>query len=135
MTRRGITILEVTVAGGLLAAMMAMCLQMLQATSAQHRAAEIRQTAIREAGNVVERLRGTPWDDLTDQNAEKMQLSEDARHGLPGGELNIELAQSPDVPDAKRITVRVRWQNRAGQFVRPVQLVVWRYRTARGDPS
>ena len=56
-----------------------------------------------------------------------IQLSEEARRSLPGGELEIDLATSPDEPDAKRIALLLRWQDRTGEFVRPVRLVAWKY--------
>ena len=133
MARRGIMLLEVIVAGVLLVAMMAICLQMLHATAGQHRATEMRHTAIREAANVMERLGAVPWDDLTVRGIAQMQLPKDAGRHLPGGKLEIEIAEAADHPEAKRITVRIRWQDRTGQLVRPVQLVAWRY-PARSDP-
>ena len=133
MTRRGMMLLEVIVAGALLLAMMAICLQMLHAAAGQHRATEIRQTAIREAANVMERLAAVPWHDLTAEGTGQIKLSADANRHLPGGKLDVELVESADHPEAKRIIVRVHWKDRAGQPVRPVQLVAWRY-PARSDP-
>lgn len=128
MTRRGFSVLEVTVAGALLVAVLAICLQMLRATAAGHRARGTRQMAIIETGNVMERLSAVPWEDLTPQAARAMQLSPQARRGLTAAELEIEITQRPDRPGAKRIAVRVRWQDPAGRVVRPVRLVAWRYR-------
>ncbi len=127
MTRRGTTILELLFAGALLATLMTVCLQMLAATAAQHRAAEDRQTAIREAANLMERLGAISFDDLTPQRVAQVQLSQQARRALPGGELEIELNGPADQPAVKRIVVLLRWQDKTGRFVRPVRLVAWRY--------
>lgn len=129
MTRRGITLLETMVAGILVVAMMTVCLQMLRATAAQHRATEDRQMAIQEAANLMERLSTRPWDELTPQNVQQMQLSPQARRTLIDAELEIQLNRPPDDPAAKRITVSVRWSNRSGKAARTVRLVAWRYRT------
>ena len=45
MTRRGMTLLELAVAGTLLGTLLVVCLQLLQATAAQRRAADQRQLA------------------------------------------------------------------------------------------
>jgi len=128
MTRRGMTVLELLVAGAALATLMAVCLQMLSAAAAQRRAAEDRQTAIREAANLMERLGTVPFDRLTPGGVGAVRLSGEARRGLPGGELEIQLSSPPGQPDAKRIVVLLRWQDRTGRFLRPVRLVAWRYR-------
>ena len=127
MTRRGMTVLELLFAGALLAVLMTVCLQMLSAAAGQRRAAEDRQTAIREAANLMERLSTVAWDDLTPEAVGDVQLSDEARRALPGGELEIQLSSPAEQPEAKRIVVLLRWQDRAGRFVRPVRLVAWRY--------
>jgi len=126
-------LLEVIVAGVLVAAVMSICLRMLHATAAAHRAAERRQTAVWEAANVMERLGALSWDELTEQRAAEMQLSQEVRRQLPGGELQIELADTPAEPQARLVVVLVRWQDRSGRFVRPVQLAAFRY-PAGSDP-
>lgn len=128
MIRRGISLLEMIVAGTLLVAMMTICLQMLGTTTAQHRAIENQQTAIQEAANLMERLSTRSWDELTPQGVKEVQLSEQARASLPGGELEIELTGPPDEPQAKRIAVLLRWKDRTGKFTRSVRLVAWKYR-------
>jgi len=120
--------LEVIVAGVILAAMMTICLQMLHATTGRHRATDVRHLALREAANVMETLAATPWGDLTQQYTEQVKLSDEATRGLPAGELKISVTESDDQPDAKRIHLRIRWHNRSGRFTQPVQLVAWRYR-------
>jgi hypothetical protein len=121
------------VAAVLLAAVMTVCLQMLTLTAAQHRALEDRQTAIQETANLMERLCARAWADLTAESVRDVQLSEQARRSLPDAELEIKLTSRPTTssdgePDAKRIAVALHWQHRAGQPLRHVQLVAWRYR-------
>jgi len=127
MTRRGMTILELLVAGAALATLMAVCLQMLSAAAAQRRATEDRQAAIREAANLMERLGTVPFDRLTPEGVGTVQLSGEARRALPDAELQIQLSSPPGQPEAKRIVVLLRWRDRTGRFLRPVRLVAWRY--------
>jgi len=128
MTRRGMTMLELLFAGVLLGVLMTVCLQMLSAAAAQRRAGDDRQTAIREAANLMERLSTVSFDGLTPEGVANVQLSDEARRALLGGELEIQLSSPPEQPGAKRIVVLLRWQDHTGQFVRPVRLVAWRYR-------
>lgn len=128
MSRRGMTVLELFFAGALLVVLMTVCLQMFSAAATQRRATQQRQTAIREAANLMERLSSTAWDELVPEAVGDVQLSEQARQALPGGEVEIQLSSPADQPDAKRIVVWLRWQDRTGQPIRPVRLVAWRYR-------
>lgn len=128
MKRRGITILETIVAGVLLAATMSVCLQLLGAHAAQQRTAQQRQTAMREAANAMERAAAVPFRELTPQRLAEIQLSPEASTALPDGELTVELAPVPDDSAARRVTVSIRWQDRNGEWVKPVQLTAWRTR-------
>jgi hypothetical protein len=127
MARRGIVLMELLVAGALLGTLLVVCLQLIAATSAQHRATDQRQLAVIEVGNVMERLAAQPWSELTPQTAAP-RLSPPVAKRLPSAELKVEVAPSPAEPDAKRIVVSLRWQDRAGQFMQPVKLVTWRWK-------
>ena len=129
MNRRGMMLLEVMVAGTLLAVLLAICVQLLSAAADQRRAADQRQSAIEELANLMERIAALPWSDLTMDLATKEQekLSPSAKSQLPGAELKIEIIPSPEEPDAKRITASLRWQNRTGQYLAPLSLTTWRH--------
>jgi type II secretory pathway pseudopilin PulG len=128
MIRRGMTILELVVAGALLGTLLVVCLQMLSATARQHRAADQRQLALLEVENALEHLAARPWTELTAQSVAPPKLAPSVRNRLPGAEWNIEIAPSPADPLAKRIAVSLRWQDQAGQFVKPVRIVTWRWK-------
>jgi hypothetical protein len=128
MVRRGMTVLELVVAGSLLAALLVVCLQMLSATSQQRRTVDQRQLAILEVENEMERLVARPWAELTPQAVVPPQLPPAVRSRLPGAEWSIEAVPSPADPLAKRITVSLRWQDYAGQFMKPVKIVTWRWK-------
>lgn len=131
---RGMTLIEVSVAGVLLAVLITVSLQLMGATAARRRAVEDRQTAGVEASNVMERLAALPWEELTPENVAAVRLSSEARKTLCEGRLEIDVARPGDEPllDQKRITVSVGWQDRSGAPQRPVRLVSWRYRTDGG---
>jgi hypothetical protein len=127
MVRRGFAVTELVVAGALLGALLAVCLQLLAATAAQRRAAAQRQLAILEAGNVMERLAARPWAELTPQAVAAVQLAPSVRDRLPGAELKVEVSTPSAEPGAKRIVVSLHWQDRAGQSVSPVKITTWRW--------
>ena len=126
------TILEVIVAGVLVAGMMGICLKMLSVAAAQHHARQCRQTALGEVDNVMERLSVLGFDELTPERVGEVRLSEAAKARLEAAELSIEIAAAPEEPTeqppSKRIAVSLRWQDRGGRMVKPVRLVAWKYR-------
>jgi len=132
MRRRGMTLLELVVAGALLGTILVVCLQLLAATAEQRRAADQRQLAVLEVENAMERLAARPWDELTPQAVATPQLSPSVRGRLPGAELKVEVTASPAEPLAKRIAILLRWQDRSGQFTQPVRIVTWRWKEKDG---
>ena len=126
--RRAMGLLETIVAAAMLTGIMTVCLQMLSVVAAQHRVTETRQMAIREAANTMERLSVMPWDELTTETLVEEKLSQSADQRMTGGELTINVTESADPFDAKRIALSIRWKDRAGRFVRPVKLTAWRAR-------
>jgi hypothetical protein len=128
MKRHGIYLLEMSVAGVLLLAMMAICVRYFAVTLTQRRALDQRQAAIVEAGNVMERVSAMPWTDLMPETMAAITLSADAKLALASGELKIDVAEEGRKPQAKRITVSVRWQDDDGQWVLPLRLAAWRYK-------
>jgi Tfp pilus assembly protein PilV len=128
MTRRGMMMLEVIVAGVLLGALLVTCLQLVSATVAQRRAADQRQCAIQELANVMERIAARPWAELTTAALAAEKLSPTAGDQLPGAELKVEVYTEAKQPDAKRITAALRWQDRSGRLVAPATITTWRYK-------
>jgi hypothetical protein len=126
--RRGMTLLELAVACTLLGTLLVVCLQLLLATAAQRRAADQRQLALVEVGNVMERVAARRWDDLTSKTLDGGKPSGWLGERLPGAELKIEVTAPSGEPIAKRITVSLRWQDRNGRYLPGVKIVTWRYR-------
>ncbi len=128
MNRRGMTLIETLAAGALLAVLVLVSAQMFAALSVQQRATLNRQAALHEAANQLERLTVVPWDELSERAVADAQLSAEAQAALPGGELEITLAESSDLPEAKQISVAVRWQDATGMPAARVELVAWTFR-------
>ena len=131
--RRGFTLLELAAAGVLMAAALVVCVQVLGWIALERRAADRRQWATQEVSNVMEHLTTRSWDELTAEAAQGVQLSQSASEVLPEAELHADVTISEMEPAAKRITVELRWRNRAGEFDAPVRLTTWLFR--RGSKS
>ena len=126
--RRGFTLLEVSVAGLLLAILMAITVQMLGWVASERRATERRQWAIQEAANVMEQLAAQSWEKLTSDHVAAIELSAQARQVLPDAELQVTVVVEPEQPGTKRLSVTVRWQPRPEQPAAQARLTSWVYR-------
>jgi hypothetical protein len=106
---------------------MTLTVQVLGFVAAQRRSGERRQHAVLEAGNLMERITGYPYPDVSADLARKMTLSPGARQVLPDPELKIDITerQLDGGRFAKRIAIRLCWRNRAGQWDAPVRLTSW----------
>jgi hypothetical protein len=122
------TLLELAVAAAMLATLLAVCVQLLGAMAAQRRAADQRQLALFEVSNVIERAAARAWNDLTPEALAAEKLSPAAIEELPEAELKVEMSIPQSEPNAKRITVSLRWQDRKGNFLPPLKLTTWKYR-------
>ena len=127
-TRQGVSLVELAAAGVLLAAILAICAQFFRAAATQRRGLEARRIAMQEVANVMERLCGRPWAEVTPEGAGPIELSEEAKETLPGGKVEIDVDQLGDDPSAKRVTVLLQWQPQPHQPARTVRLVAWKYR-------
>jgi hypothetical protein len=115
------------VAGVLLAAAVGLCAYFANVTAAQRRATQQRLVAMQEAANIMEWLSTQSWGHLTPEAAGDVRLSPESRQALPQAKLEVEIGAPAGKPAAKRLRVSIRWQDRAGQFLQPVQLTAWRY--------
>jgi len=72
LRRRGFSLMEITAAGILLVAMLAVCLQLFRATALQRRGLQARRIATQEAANVMERLCARSWEQLTPEIEQRL---------------------------------------------------------------
>jgi len=74
VSRRGVVLLEVVAACGLMAVLVAVCLQMLAVTAATRRTVERRAIALQEAANLLERASALAWPDITPERLAEIDL-------------------------------------------------------------
>ncbi len=135
--RGGFTITETLVAGIILATAFTVAMQMLIAASTQRKALDVRQIALIEAGNVMERLVTEPWSKLDATELGKWKLGPQAALALPDAKLEIQIEPTTGKPGseetgakepaAKRLTVIVSYGGADERPAREVRLVAWRY--------
>ena len=128
MKRNGFTLLEVSVALFVLAALTTLCLQFFAAASDQRRQVFAHLTATQEAANLLERVEALGWNELTAANAAKLQLSTQARQTLPDPRVELLVDGPSGTPPAKRVAASIYWRPLPGEPEREVRLVAWRYR-------
>ncbi len=126
--RRGLTLLELTVAMVILGALMSLCVKWVAAAGGQQREARWREAALREAANVMERLTAQPWEKLSQELASSASLSEEVRGSLPDGALTVQVTEAAGEPPSKEIAVTVRWRPRPETPEAQVRLVAWKFR-------
>lgn len=128
--RAAFTMIELSAAVAVLAALLAVAVQVLGWVGRARRELERREIALQEVGNVMERVAGHPWNQRTDAALRAIELSPEARAALPQGRLAVHVRDGGIVRQ-KRVIVEVDWA--AGtQPVAPVRLVAW-FSPPRGE--
>jgi hypothetical protein len=124
--RRGTLLLETAISALMLTIAMALAAQVTASVAAERRAWDRRGVAAAEVANALERISARPFDALAVGPIEGLSPSAAAAATLPGVELTAEAADDPagDLP-ARRVTITVRWRNRAGDWEAPARLVTW----------
>ncbi len=132
--RRAFTVFELAVAVFLLGIVMAVTVQLLGWIASERRWAKRRELAAREVANLMEHLSARPWDRLSAEGVKDVTLSNESKQALPGAELSIGVDErgAPGGTPAKRISVQLRWRNRAGELDAPVRLTTWVQRDTLG---
>jgi type II secretory pathway pseudopilin PulG len=127
----GFTILEITLALGVLAVAMVLVTQVgfqsmrdRARNAARHQAEEL-------AANILEMARACSWEALTPDWAAAQRLPETSAERLANGRLTVCVTPEAGRPYLKRVTVTVSWTQDGDKAARPVELVgLFRTRTA-----
>jgi Tfp pilus assembly protein PilV len=129
--RRGISLVEVTVAAVVMSALVVMLGQAVGWVAVARRDADRRQVATLEAGNVMEQITANTFDGIDAEVARKVTLSDHAHRLLGDDALKVEVQPIEGEPPAKRITVSVA-HGGADDGPKAIRLTAWVY--DRGGP-
>src|SRR3954470_443770 len=115
--RRGSMLAELAMSAVMLMIAMALTMKVLGWVAAERRAWDRRQWAAQEVANLMERVAARPFEAVTASSAEPLGLSPQAKQLLPEPELKVEVGEDGPAGGAgsKRIAIRLRWHNRAGE--------------------
>ena len=131
LARSGLAIIEVVAALSLVGAGLVMTTQILVAC-AQHRLASDQLVAAQlEVANAQERIAAMRYADMTPDNLEKINTSEQLKSVLPDAQLHVSLKDSPgqnsaSKPGQKQIRAEVTWPAEDGE-PRRVGLTSWKF--------
>jgi len=109
MKRPGFTLVEIFVAIALLAVCALLFVQLVAVTTSERVAERIRQTAVDQLQNVLERLATVPPEKLADGDFNKTAIESLFERSLPDGK--IEFAAKPFETESVIFTVTVSWSN------------------------
>ena len=127
-TRRAFSLVEVIAAIVLLAMLLSLSVKGLSALSASQRRIEQRGWAVQTAASVLEQATGRDPAEIDSAFVQQMSASTQVQQTLSGGQLTIDVGEATalgETPVARRVTVVVGWNDRAGMPVAPVRLSAW----------
>jgi hypothetical protein len=119
------SLLEITLAAGLLGILMTVSVQMLRVMGDRQRAAERRAAALQTVQALAETLGNMPWDELSDSAANEIAIPESMSKYLPGAKLSVTVNDESEPIVAKRVMLELHWNNPRGQSPAPVRLTTW----------
>ncbi len=134
--RRGFGLVEMGVAGILLATIIVIAAETVAWVAADRKATARREAATRKVANVVERALAHPWSEISGEALAPLARSANDRKPTPSETLRIAVTSAPDVGGrgAKKVVVEVRWPDRSKVAESPVRLVAWTFEPKGGKP-
>lgn len=133
--RRGFSLVEMISTMILLGVIFTVSISILAAVARQRRGTEQRQFALQHASNLLERTVTQGWSELpTSGPVPTDPASADIRAVLPELEQTVDVTESKQDFDSKRVTVSVRWKNSAGRLPTSIRLSAWVYPTEGQSP-
>ena len=132
--RRGLSVLEVTMALLILTFAIGGLLQILTVSAAQRRTSEKRRLALQEVANQAERVALLSWDETTDERLDRLAPSAELLVAVSSAALAVKQTEEAGPPAAKRIRLEVSWTTADGQGVEPVGVTVWKHQPAEKRP-
>ncbi len=132
--RRGSMIIELVVSSVLLATLLVTISQVLVLLHRQTRLADRRFVAQQVLENLMEEFSSRPWNELSTAAIPELTLPEEAQAKLPHVALGGEVVDETDPTAAKRISLRLAWQDFPGADQEPLVLTTWVFRKPDTTP-
>jgi prepilin-type N-terminal cleavage/methylation domain-containing protein len=123
--RRGVTLLEITVASGILVILLSGAIQMLRAVSSQQRAGDRQADALQAVQVVSEEIGNLPWEGLTSESAAQVGIPSRLERRLRGAKLAVTVAEQAGPIPTKRVLVELTWPGADGRPAGRARLTTW----------
>ena len=130
--QRGFILHEAMMAVGLALVLVVGTTQLLLMVSQQQRLARQQVVADQAAGNLMEQIASTPWEETTSEKLASIALPEPSITQLPDANLSVDVVDED--PATRRITIAIEWQNAPGYTSESVRLVGWKFRAEEDAP-
>lgn len=126
-SRRGFTVIEVSLALAVLLAASILLTQFLVASSQQRKLADQHRLALEELSNRLERVMAAKWEDVNATVIEGQELSPSVQVNLPAAKLTASVTEEPSGPaSGKQVRLEISWEQH-GQRVSPTVLTGWKF--------
>ena len=112
----------------LLLAAMSVMVKVLAWVGAERQASERRQWAVQELSNAMERVVSEPFDRVTTGRAGTVLADVPRLRFLNQPEWDAKVEDEKGTsPPSRRVSLRLRWKTRSGEWDAPVRLTSWVY--------
>lgn len=125
--RRGSLLVELLACGALLGVALGTAIPTLRWVIHQRKATDVREAAMLEIGNLMERVTGLDWNELTTERAGQFKLSPEIASQLNESQLTIAVESDADDAAAKIVRINLTWDDAPSRPARPVRLTTWVY--------
>ena len=129
--RSGFTLVELIVTMVLLGVVMTTVVPLLGWVNVQRRAPDARLFAVQETANILERFTIRDWDEITQESADTIEISDHTAELLKEPSLKVTVQEMDSELPSRRISVELSWNNRAGDRVPPARLTSFVYRKSK----
>src|SRR5262245_11918968 len=126
-SRRGMTVLELTISLFVLTTAMLAIVQLFSATAAQRRTLEKRRMALEAVANQAERIARLSWDETAPDRLTAWEAPAELLAVLPGAKCTADVSEETGAPKARRIRLQVSWTDSMGQPVEPAAVTIWKF--------
>ena len=133
-SRAGALIHDACVSAAMLAALMYGVNQIVVRLHRQTALVDQHYVAQQALENALEDFTASTWEDLNSVGINEIVLSDSTKAKLPQANLQGEVREEPEPVPAKRITLRLTWQDAAERERPPLTLTTWVYQPAESNP-
>lgn len=130
----GFTIVEMIGALTIVGIMVSIVVPVFLIVARERHATEQRQFALQHASNLLEQPVTRPWSELEPGELNLPDASADLASLLPKLERKLVVRDVDGSIPTRQLTISIRWQDRAGQMVAPIQISTFVFRSKEDAP-